>query len=451
MTNKTQTGSNINTREIVLQILSEVLEKGGYSHLIIKAALDKYAYLEKNDRAFIKRLSEGTIEQKIRLDYIIDSFSKTKTAKMKPLIREILRMGTYQICFMEKIPDSAACNEAVKLAVKHGFSSLKGFVNGVLRSIARGKEHIGYPDPEKETARFDSVYYSMPQWIVSRWLKAYGEKQTEQILQGLLQTRPVTIRRNTTQEEWNCLVEKWKECGIQVHRSELYADAYEVSGFDRIETMSGYQNGRFMIQDTGSMLITDFARIRPGDRVIDVCAAPGGKALHAAFLTGENGQVEARDLTEYKTSLIEENLARSGFGNVAIKVWDATQEDADSIEKADVVIADLPCSGLGAIARKGDIKYRLKEEDIEQIASLQRKILSVVQTYVKPGGILLYSTCTLTTEENEANTEWFLQNFPFQIEEEQTLFPGNSRNGETTDGFYMARLRKGLSGQPGAE
>ena len=442
MTNQTQSNPTINTREIVLQILLEVLEQGGYSHLIIKGTLDKYAYLDKTDRAFIKRLSEGVIEYKLRLDYIIDSYSKTKTAKMKPVIREILRMGTYQIFFMEKIPDSAACNEAVKLAAKHGFSSLKGFVNGVLRNIARGKAQILYPDPGKDTACYDSVFYSMPEWIVRRWLTAYGEKQTGQILQGLLQTRPVTIRRNTTPEEWDTLLKKWKESGMQVRQSALYKDACVISGFDRIEALEGYQDGRFMIQDIGSMLITDFAKIRQGDTVIDVCAAPGGKALHAAFLTGADGRVEARDLTEYKTSLIEENLARCGFTNVTVNVWDATKEDPDSIEKADVVIADLPCSGLGAIARKGDIKYRLKEEDITQIAALQRTILSVVQSYVKPGGVLLYSTCTLTNEENEANTEWFLQNFPFHLEDEQTLFPGNSQNGETTDGFYMARLRK---------
>lgn len=436
-------GNKVNTREIVLQILLEVLEKGEYSHLVIKNTLDKYGYLEKADRSFINRLSQGVIERKLELDYILNQFSKTKVEKMKPMIRTILRMGVYQLLYMEKIPDNAACNESVKLANAHKFTSLKGFVNGVLRNIARNKDKIVYPDSKKDVMKYFSVVYSMPEWIVKKWIGYYGEKQTERILKGLIEPRPVTIRMNVPEAEIPSLVEEIKGDGVDISRSSELAYAYKIENYDRIEMLPGYYEGKFMIQDLGSMMITHMAGIKPGDKIIDVCGAPGGKALHAAYLTGEMGSVDVRDLSDYKVNLIEENIDRSGFQNIKAKVWDATVRDSESVEKADVVIADLPCSGLGVIGRKGEIKYRMSETDMKEIASLQRKILSTVQGYVKPGGTLMYSTCTLTEEENECNTAWFLENFQFEEVERRTIFPGkNEVTGDETDGFYMVRFKK---------
>lgn len=428
-----------NTREVILDALMEILEKDQYSHLVMAGVLQKYSFLDKQERSFIKRVCEGTVEQKIRIDYVIDQFSKTKVKKMKPLIRTLLRMGTYQILFMDSVPDSAVCNESVKLANKRGFGGLKGFVNGVLRSIARSKDVIVWPKRDSDEITWLSVMYSMPKEIISLWLEQYGDVQTEEMLKALLEKRPLTIRISealTGQEKKNLLEEIEAE-GMRVTPTELPYVFY-LSGVDRVSNIPGYEDGKFVVQDLGSAMVVELAGIREGDMIMDVCAAPGGKATHAAVKTGRNGRVLARDLTEYKVSLIDENIERLALNNIEAQVWDATQPDSEMEGKVDVVIADLPCSGLGVIGRKSDIKYRISTGSLEEVAGLQRKILSAVHTYVKPGGILVYSTCTVNRKENEENKEWFLANFPFEVEQERLMLPGK----DGSDGFYMVRMRR---------
>lgn len=429
----------INTREVILDALMEILEKGQYSHLVMQGVLTKYGYLDKQERSFIKRVCEGTIEQKIRLDYVIDRFSKTKVKKMKPLIRTLMRMAAYQILFMDAIPDSAVCNESVKLATKRGFGPLKGFVNGVLRTIAREKETIKYPEREKDAVSYLSVRYSMPEEIIHLWQEQYGEVQTEEMLEALLEKRPLTIRISEalSEAEKETLITQMREEGMDVTPTEL-TYVYAISGMDRINTVPGYEQGQIFVQDLGSAMVVETAGIREGDTVIDVCAAPGGKATHAAVKTGPTGHVIARDLTEYKVSLIEENIERLGLSNIEAQVFDATCPDQEMEGKADVVIADLPCSGLGVIGRKGDIKYRVTTDSLTEVSQLQKDILSVVQAYVKPGGILVYSTCTVNRGENEENKEWFLSNYPFEEEKERLMLPGK----DGSDGFYMVRMRR---------
>lgn len=433
----------VNTREIVLDCIMEILEKKQYSHYVMKQVLDKYGYLDKQERSFIKRVTEGTVERCLEMDYIINSFSKVPVKKMKPLIRSLMRMSVYQLLYMDSIPDSAVCNEAVKLANKRGFSPLKGFVNGVLRNIARNKEKIEYPDREKEPVSYLSVVYSMPEWIVEMWLSRFGGEKTEQILKGLLSDRPVTIRleEGLSDGEKEELLQRISHEGIEANQVEGLPYAYRLKNLDRVETIPGFVEGLVMIQDAGSMEIIELADIKEDQYIIDVCGAPGGKALHAAGKMKNTGFVTVRDISQRKVELMEDNIARSGYGNIKAEVFDATVLDEENVEKADVVIADLPCSGLGVIGRKGDIKYRVTKEDVINIAALQQKILSVVWQYVKPGGKLIYSTCTLTEEENEKNTAWFLEQFPFHKEKEKTLIPGI----QETDGFYMAVLRRDRS------
>lgn len=431
----------VNTREIALDCIMEILEKKQYSHYVIKQILDKYGYLDKRERSFIKRVTEGTIERGIELDYVLDSFSKTPVKKMKPLIRSLMRMSAYQLLYMDGIPDAAVCNESVKLAGKRGFSSLKGFVNGVLRNIARNKENIVYPSEETDLSACLSVRYSQPAWIVDMWLSRFGVDKTEKILKGLLEERPLTVRvdENLDKREKQALLEKISRAGIEFCPINGLSYAYELKNPDNVENIPGFAEGKLMIQDAGSMEIVEMAQIEKGQYILDVCGAPGGKALHAACKLNNTGFVRVRDISERKAALMEENIKRSGYGNIEAEVFDATVFDAGNVEKADVVIADLPCSGLGAMGRKGDIKYRVKKQDIPEIAALQKRILSTVWRYVKPGGRLVFSTCTLTEGENEENTRWFLENFPFVKENEKTLFPGI----DETDGFYMASfLRK---------
>lgn len=446
---------SVNVRELILGILLEVTERDVYSHLIIRNVLDKYQYLDKQERAFLTRVSEGTIENIILLDYIINQFSKVKVNKMKPVIRNILRMSVYQLKFMDGVPDSAVCNEAVKLATKKGFHNLKGFVNGVLRNITRNLDQITYPSEENEKAEYLSIMYSMPKWIVDKWLKEYEYTQVKNIVEGFFNKNNITIRCNQSKvspEELKVLLEKDE---IKVVASKYLNYAFEISGYNRINLIKAFQEGLFQVQDISSMLVIEAAQVKENDYVIDVCAAPGGKSLHAADKLNGTGFVEARDLTETKISLIEENIKRTGFQNIKVKQFDARVMDDTAKEKADVVIADLPCSGLGVLGKKTDIKYKMTPQKQDDLVKLQREILQVVKDYVKPGGTLIYSTCTINKEENIDNVKWFTDNFEFELEDftKQLSLPlqiESVRNGYIqllpglfdTDGFFVAKLRK---------
>lgn len=422
---------SINTRELCLQMLIEINEKHQYSHLVLRDVLSKYQYLSKQERAFITRLTEGTVEHMIELDYIIDAFSKTKVRKMKPLIRNLMRMGVYQIKYMDSIPDSAVCNESVKLAKRHKFGQLSGFVNGVLRNIARNIADLEMPEDL-------SIKYSMPQWIVDKWTKDYGVSKTEDILKGFMEERPISIRTNLTRITPQQLKEKLIEEGVIVGELPLEY-AFTISGFDYLEALDSFSQGLFYVQDVSSMMVAEWAKVSEGDYVIDVCAAPGGKSTHVAELLNGTGMVEARDLTEYKVSLIEDNILRHELTNMKAVCMDATVFDEGSVDKADVLICDLPCSGLGVLAKKTDIRYKMSKEQQEELVQLQRDILSAVHSYVKPGGTLVYSTCTININENEGNVSWILEQYPeFELVEQKQLFPGEISN----DGFFLAKLKK---------
>lgn len=430
---------SVNTRELILDILMEVTEHQGYSHIILRDVLNKYAYLSRQERAFIARISEGTLERMLEMDMILNQFSKTKVKKMKPVIRNILRMSVYQIKYMDSVPDSASCNEAVKLAVRCGLGGLKGFVNGVLRNISRNKDQIRYPLEEKEPEEYLSVTCSVPLWIVQQWTQEYGYDRTKQMCQSFLESAPLSIRTNLQQTTPQHLKEKLEKEGVSVEENPEFSYAFFISGYDRLDALEAFREGLFSVQDMASMYVAEAADVQPGAYVIDVCAAPGGKSMHLAEKLQGTGMVEARDLTEYKVDLMEENIARCQLKNMKAVQWDATMKDADSVEKADVVIADLPCSGLGVMGRKPDIRYRVTPEDVQALAALQRKILSVVQEYVKPGGTLVYSTCTVTRAENDGNVQWFGEQYPeFQFENMRQLYPGEGRH----DGFFIAKWKK---------
>lgn len=430
----------VNTREIVLDMLLMVEREEEYSHRIIRSVLDKYDYLSGQEKAFMKRLFEGCIERRLELDYHINRFASMPVKKMKPLIRCLLRMGTYQILYMDSVPDAAAVSEAVKLAGKRKFRNLSGFVNGILRKVAANKNEPALPDKEKDPKDFLSVTYSMPEWIVEHFLKAYSFEETEKILKGLMAIRPVCIRfaGRLGGEEKQCLIQDMEKAGVTVSAHPHVKGAYYLENCDNIATLSGYGQGTFTVQDASSMLAVAEADIKPGDKVLDVCAAPGGKTMLAAEYAGANGHVEARDVSDFKTAQIEENVERMGLSNVTVKVWDARMADESAREQADVVIADVPCSGLGVMGKKRDIKYRQKPEAMEEIVKLQKEIMGNVVAYVKKGGTLLYSTCTINPAENEEMVEWICSKFSFTKESMTQLLPGV----HDTDGFFFARLRK---------
>lgn len=448
--------SSQNLREMAFEILLETEKNGAYPNVLLKQTLDKYIYMEKQERAFLTRLVEGTVERKITLDDYIDQVSKTPVRKMKPAIRCIMRMAAYQIFYMDAVPDSAACNEAVKLAQKKGFSTLKGFVNGVLRSLSRQKETISMPDEAKEPLRALSVQFSVPEWLAEKMIEDYGMQAAKKMFASLYENTGVTtIRVNNSKISTEACAKLLEKEGVHVEKAPYVENALEISGYDSIALLESFEKGYFQVQDVSSMLVGLAANPKPGDYIIDVCAAPGGKSIHAADLLRGTGHVEARDLTAYKVSLIEDNIRRCGFTNITAKRADACVADEGAKEAADIVIADLPCSGLGVLKKKSDIKYRMSRSQIEELVKLQREILKNAATYVKPGGTLIYSTCTVTKEENELQAAWILENLPLKPaglegcisgellkNSEQNyylqLLPGR----EKADGFFLAKFEK---------
>lgn len=394
------------SREIILDILLEVLERGAQSHRVLRQALDKYQYLEKQDRALITRVAEGTIEYRLTIDAVLKQCSSVPVKKMKPVIRTILRMSVYQLLWMDRIPDSAVCNEAVKLAASRRFQNLKGYVNGVLRSIARQKEQFVFADWERR--------YSMPQWLIDRWRDSYDDATVEAMLEAFLRPAPTTVRCNRTLAEEETIIESLCAQGVRVEKSCFGGGLLTLEHYDYLESLEAFANGWIQVQDAGGALVALAAAPQPGERVLDVCGAPGGKSLQIADLLDGRGEVTVRDLTEEKLALVEDNLARTGFTNVHTQVWDARIFDESWQEGADLVIVDLPCSGLGVIGRKPEIKYQASPERIKELAALQREILTVAARYVRPGGRLVYSTCTISTEENEEQRAWFLKTQPFR-------------------------------------
>ena len=455
----------VQVREAALEALLEIFENGKLCHLVMGQLLRKYQYLEKQERAFFSRLVEGTIERAITLDYIINQYSKKiSVEKMKPVVRNLLRMGVYQIIYMDRVPDSAACNETVKLAVRKGFSGLKGFINGILRTVAREKGRIVFPKKEEDLLEYNSVVYSMPRWIVEQWTAQYGEEVAEKMLCAGLEAKAVTVRIRTEKSDRKQVLEKIaKEAAVQ--EIPWYPEAVILSGYDTLEELESFQNGDFQVQDISSMMVAEACGVKEGDRVLDVCAAPGGKSMHLADKLHGTGCVEARDLTDYKVGLIEEHIVRCGVKNLFVKKWDALEFDEDMAASADIVVADLPCSGLGVVGRKNDLKYKSSRKGQEELIELQKKILKVVSSYVKPGGVLIYSTCTTNRQENQENVKWFLKENPsFFIEDLTKYLPAKITEAADpmlhleeqissgmmgllqgvfpSDGFFLARLRK---------
>lgn len=430
--------ASVNERELVLDMLLQITRDGEYSHIVIKNVLDKYQYLDKRERAFITRVVNGTLERMIEIDYIINLFSKVKVNKMKPLIRTILRSSVYQMKYMDSVPDSAICNEAVKLAGKRGFVNLKGFVNGVLRNISRNLDKINYPD-EKDKVSYLSVKYSLPEWLVKQWLNVYDEETVKTIGSAFLEEKPLTVRFNERKIKKEDLVGILKKEGVTVGQVPEIPCALYLSGYDHLSALPSFCEGLYQVQDLSSMQVALWSGVKEGDQVLDVCAAPGGKSIHIAELLNGTGHVEARDLTEYKVDLLRDNIERSGLTNIEAVCQDATVYDPDKKKSADIVIADLPCSGLGVLGKKPDLRYKMNEKTEADLVELQRKILSVVKDYVKPDGKLLYSTCTIHREENEGNVEWFLKEYPeFELVKDKQMIPGK----DAGDGFYIAIIKR---------
>lgn len=388
----------VNEREVVLDMLLS-LREGKLSHTILKDTLDSYLYLDKSSRGFITRLYEGSIEKRLYLDFIIDGYSKTPVKKMKPIIMLLLEISVYQLFFMDRVPDSAAINEAVKLAKKRGLTGLSGFVNGVLRNIARNKENIALPDKNKDLIKYLEIKYSTPKAVVEHFINDYGSEKTEEILEAFEEKRPLVARATKNREE---LIKKLDAEGVRVSTDTIFPESLKILELDSLSYLESFEEGDFVLQDESSQFIGKIVSLPKGARVLDLCAAPGGKSLLFAGME-EVDEIISCDITENKTELIEENVRRIGASKIKTKMNDASLCNPDFVDGFDLVICDLPCSGLGVMGRKRDIKYNVTKDKIRELAKIQRTILENAVRYVKKGGRLIYSTCTMTKAENEEN------------------------------------------------
>ncbi len=445
----------VDARGLALEALTRIMEKGEFCDRVVHELLEDHSAWDRRDRSFFTRLVQGTVERCIEIDHMIGQYSDMPVAKMKPAVREILRLSVYQIMYMDQVPDSAACNEGVKLAQACRLVPLKGFVNGVLRSVARFHEDTPYPKRKSNLVYHLSVWYSMPEWIVERFLRQYGEQETERILRSFLQEeRDTTVRCNLSQAGREEIVQSLKEQGVEVKPGRLFEDALHIRHYDRLDRLEAFTRGWIQVQDESSMIVGRLAPVSVESTVLDVCAAPGGKSLHLADKMKGEGLILACDIAKDKLTLIRQNLIRTGIHNVKLKKQDATSLREEWVGKADVVIADLPCSGLGVIGHKADIKYKTKESDITVLARQQRRILQTVHRYVRPEGILMYSTCTMTPEENEEQVSWIQEHLPFRACSIEDQLPEvlKGKTGEQGyiqilptyaggDGFFLAVFR----------
>ena len=445
---------NIDLRALALETLLKVEKSNVKLGDALNAELKKYGGLPKEKRAFYTRLAEGTLEQMIFLDHCIGMYSKTPVGKLKPVIRNILRLAFYQLRFMDSVPDSAAVNEAVKLTVKKGFGSLKGFVNGILRSAVREPWKMRLPD-ESDALKYISIKYSMPEFIVRRWIEEYGTDATKRICASFLEDIKTTIRIRGGREDVEKCIYLLEGDGVKTEKAPYLDCAYYISGYDRIDGLEAFKRGMFTVQDVSSMLSVEAAGIQRGWNVLDVCAAPGGKSLFAADKCGPEGAVISRDISEKKIRFIEENVQRCNITNIRTEVRDAAAFSPELKESMDAVIADAPCSGYGIIGKKPDIKYNASPKKQEELAKIQKKILGTASKYVRPGGKLIFSTCTISKEENEENVRAFLaENGDFKPvdltvalpEEVWKTSPETAENGyiqllpgiHRCDGFFIA-------------
>ncbi|MBO8136580.1 MAG: 16S rRNA (cytosine(967)-C(5))-methyltransferase RsmB [Desulfotomaculum sp.] len=448
--------TNVTAREMALQALKAVEEDGAYANLAINNILEKYQP-GKLDRAFATELTYGTLRTLNTLDWVISRFVKQPLAVQTVWVRNILRMGTYQLLYLDKVPAAAACNEAVELAKKYAHSGVVKFVNGVLRNITRNLDKIQYPDLESDPVAHISLKYSHPSWMVERWLKDFGLEETINLCKANNEPPPNTVRTNTLRITRNDLIEKLAQEGVEAEKTKYVNEGLNLKGFLSYRSLQSFKEGLFQVQDESSMLVAHALNPAHGSRVIDAAAAPGGKTTHIAQLMENTGTVLAFDVREHKIKLINENCSRLGITNVKAMVNDARQIPAKFHNWADYVLLDAPCSGLGVLRRRADVRWRKEAYQISAIVKLQKEMLESVSRCVRPGGVLLYSTCTITEEENLGQIKSFLEKHSEFILEDLTPFlpadlinePGASRGYvqllphlHGTDGFFIARMRK---------
>lgn len=443
---------SINPREVACDAMLEISAEAAYNNMTLRRLLRQNGAMPRNDRAFVTECVNGTLRNLIYIDYVINKFSKTKTDKLKPLILAVMRISVYQLMFMDRVPDSAVCSEAVKLVKKRGLAPLSGYVNGVLRNIARNKDSIDVP--EYGTPEHISVKYSFPLWLVKMWLAAYDYETVVKICSASNEAPDVCLAVNrlktTPQELKDCLEAE----GITVKKGLYAENALHIKGSSDISKSEAFEKGLFHVQDESSMLAVSVLDPKPGESILDVCAAPGGKSFLAAELMENTGRIVSGDVHPHKTELIKQSAERLGINIIEAKLRDAAESHTEDVGLYDRVLVDAPCSGFGLMRKKPDIKINKTGSDIDSLTVLQKRILDRAAECVKPGGLLVYSTCTICRKENEGNLKYILSKDDFEPVDIREYLPEALRpqaeNGyiqllpgiNSTDGFFISAVRR---------
>ena len=450
---------NKNARSLALEILYAVDQDKAFSNIALNRVLEKYQP-EKIDRGFITEIVYGTLRMLNTLDFVLGQFLKKPLAELPTWIRNILRMGVYQILFMDKVPDSATCNESANLARQYGHAGTVKLVNGVLRNVARSQGQLSFPDMAEDPALAISIKYSHPLWLVKRWIGEFGIEDTVRLCQANNEIPPNSVRTNTLKTNRNELQTTLTEAGISSREGKLAPETLVLDGFKSVGGLDAHRSGLFMVQDESSTLVGHALSPEPGSFVIDACSAPGGKSTHLAQLMDNRGQIISADLHPHKMNLIRDNCTRLGVEIITPVVLDATELDREYKGQADYILVDAPCSGLGVLRRRPEIKWRKGPAEISALHKLQVSILLSAAKCLKPGGAIVYSTCTVTSEENLDVINEFLHQTPALMLESLSAYlpesvshmPGTETISQGyiqvlphihgTDGFFMARMRK---------
>lgn len=440
-----------NPRNIAFNILMKIEQDKAYSNIAINNAI-KENKLSGLDSSFLSALVHGVLERKITLDYIIKQYSKIPLRKIEIKTKVILRLGIFQLVFMDKVPESAAANESVKLAKKHGLLKSSGFINGILRNITRAQTKYVLPD-KSDILLYYSVKYSVPETLAELWIDSYGEENAEKLLGSLCGRPKICARVNTLKTDKASLISEFASESVKVSEVPFLENALILSDTGSVERLSAYRAGKFHIQDLSSQLCVDYLSPNQREIVLDICAAPGGKSFTAAEYMGDRGKIFSCDLYDHKLKLIGDGAKRLGINSIVTLKRDAETAEI-SLPLADKILCDVPCSGLGILSRKPEIRY--KDNLItDELPNLQYKILCNSAKYLANGGRLVYSTCTLNPAENNDNARRFLDEHPdfyginLKLPEgvsrafdennyELTLMPHTAH----TDGFYIAVFGK---------
>ncbi|KJS81461.1 MAG: hypothetical protein JM58_16855 [Peptococcaceae bacterium BICA1-8] len=445
----------MDARQFALKVLYQVNEEEAYANIALDKAFSQFQLDDPRDKGLATELVYGCIKYKGHLDWVVNKFAKPQVNKMAPWIRNIIRLGLYQIMFLDKVPVSAAINESVKLAKKYGHQGTVKFVNGVLRNIERNRQKINYPSLAKEPVQHISIVYSFPVWLVERWIGEFGVENTIKLCVFFNNPSPLWIRTNTLQTTRNGLKEALEAQAVNCQESMKTPEGLRIINSVDISKIEAFKAGLFTVQDESSMLVSHILSPQAGQRILDVCSGPGGKTSHLAQLMNNDGEIIAFDVHEHRLELIRETCERLGITIVKTVLQDARAATQIVLEQVDAVLVDAPCTGLGVLGRRPDARWRKKPEDIAELEHIQKEILKEASRLVKSGGALVYSTCTINQEENINVINDFLKDNPdFSLDTNLSKYiPYSTDEGQkgwiqflpfshNMDGFFIARMQR---------